>query len=368
MTPSSLLSCAVALALPAGSFAQGVPVIDGSRLANAISRLAEQAEDAKSQTAKLAGRSHLSDLEAEQLAAYERFLAATTGSTDLSRFEKGEPGLPSASDTYPLVETSDESRRLFGEGEDVEALIIAAAAGTAGHPGVAAAGLTPTTWRILVQALVKQESRFNNAAISPVGAMGFTQLMPGTAADLGVDPRDPQQNLEGGARYLAAQLQTFGRVDLALAAYNAGPGNVAKYGGIPPFEETRNYVRRISGYYTDYLSLITGSDMTGTLIGVDGASAAWGHLSAAFMGYSSGQAGQIEAAMARIKAVLAAAKPLTPKQAVDQNSYMIAERARLLALTLRLRAGGVKVAAARGLTEAAENLQQSSFWIYAHAD
>ncbi len=71
----------------------------------------------------------------------------------------------------------------------------------------------------------------------------------GTAADLGVDPTDPLQNLDGGARYLATQLNSFGRIDFALAAYNAGPGNVQKYGGIPPFEETQNYVRRISGYY-----------------------------------------------------------------------------------------------------------------------
>ena len=95
--------------------------------------------------------------------------------------------------------------------------------------------------------LVNQESRWNPKAVSHKGAIGLAQLMPGTAARLGVDPTDPAQNLEGGARYLAQQYRTFGTWRLALAAYNAGPGAVQKHGGIPPFAETRNYVRIIAG-------------------------------------------------------------------------------------------------------------------------
>lgn len=95
--------------------------------------------------------------------------------------------------------------------------------------------------------LVQQESGWNDRAVSHKGAIGLAQLMPGTAQMLGVDPWDPRQNLEGGARYLRQQYNTFGRWDLALAAYNAGPGAVQQHGGIPPFAETQNYVRVIWG-------------------------------------------------------------------------------------------------------------------------
>lgn len=95
--------------------------------------------------------------------------------------------------------------------------------------------------------LVQQESGWRADAVSHKGAIGLAQLMPETARMLGVDPRDPRQNLEGGARYLAEQYRKFGSWRLALAAYNAGPQAVEKHGGVPPYKETRNYVRVILG-------------------------------------------------------------------------------------------------------------------------
>ncbi|PSL17421.1 lytic transglycosylase domain-containing protein [Shimia abyssi] len=95
--------------------------------------------------------------------------------------------------------------------------------------------------------LVQQESNWNANAESHKGALGLAQLMPGTAKRLGVDPLDPKQNLEGGARYLSKQYRKFGSWRLALAAYNAGPAAVKKYGGVPPYKETQNYVKVILG-------------------------------------------------------------------------------------------------------------------------
>ncbi len=95
--------------------------------------------------------------------------------------------------------------------------------------------------------LVQQESGWNPNAVSNKGALGLAQLMPATARRLRVDPSDPSENLDGGARYLARQFKRFKSWRLALAAYNAGPEAVRKYDGVPPYDETRNYVKIIWG-------------------------------------------------------------------------------------------------------------------------
>ena len=114
----------------------------------------------------------------------------------------------------------------------------------------------------LLKAIGKQESNFNAKAVSRCGAQGVMQLMPATAKSLGVtDSFDAEQNIMGGAKYISGLLKKYdGDTKLALAAYNAGSGNVAKYDGIPPFKETQNYVKKVMGYYQQ------GTEVTGTYV------------------------------------------------------------------------------------------------------
>lgn len=141
------------------------------------------------------------------------------------------------------AQSSQSSAPVAGAGGDTsfDAEINAAAAGN---------GIDPA----LLKGLVSQESGFNPSARSGAGAVGLTQLMPGTAASLGVsNPLDPVQSLQGGAKYLRQQLDRFGGDEtLALAAYNAGPGAVQKFGGVPPYRETQNYVTSVMGKAAAY--------------------------------------------------------------------------------------------------------------------
>jgi soluble lytic murein transglycosylase-like protein len=130
---------------------------------------------------------------------------------------------------------------------------VPAGGATAFDPQIEAAaaryGLDPA----LLKGLIRQESGFDPSARSSAGAVGLTQLMPGTAAGLGVDPSDPAQAIDGGARYLRAQLDRFGGdPSKALAAYNAGPGAVARYGGVPPYAETQHYVASVLAFADQY--------------------------------------------------------------------------------------------------------------------
>jgi hypothetical protein len=132
---------------------------------------------------------------------------------------------------------------------EILAAIEAAAGRYARDPAIARAGLTASDWIALVRSNVQIESGFNPAAQSHVGAIGLGQLMPETARQLGVDPYDMHENLDGSARYLLAMLTRFGSGELALAAYNAGPEAVARYGGIPPFAETQGHVRKVMSVF-----------------------------------------------------------------------------------------------------------------------
>lgn len=128
---------------------------------------------------------------------------------------------------------------------DVLSAIEATALRYGSHAGLRRAGLAVSDWLTLFRANIEIESAYRQSAVSSAGAIGLGQLMPATARDLGVDPLDPLQNLDGSARYLAMMLELFGDPRLALAAYNAGPDAVRQYNGIPPYRETQNHVARV---------------------------------------------------------------------------------------------------------------------------
>jgi len=124
----------------------------------------------------------------------------------------------------------------------------AAAVGDLVHAAALRHGIDPD----LIHAVIRAESDYDPYCRSHAGAMGLMQLMPGTAQALGVtDAWDPAQNVDGGARYLRQQLDRFGDLRLALAAYNAGPGAVSRYGGVPPYDETRTYVERVIRFLSE---------------------------------------------------------------------------------------------------------------------
>ena len=146
----------------------------------------------------------------------------------------------------------------------------------------------------LLRAVAKAESGFNPKAVSKAGAMGVMQLMPGTARSLGVsDPYNARQNILGGAKYLKQNLDRFGGdVSLALAAYNAGPNSVTKYGGIPPYKETQNYVKKIMADYTGNNTILAGRTVSTGTYGTTSVNAAVNILTAgSLLGSFAGNAG-----------------------------------------------------------------------------
>lgn len=129
------------------------------------------------------------------------------------------------------------------------ALVRSVASRYASHPIVEAAGIDPREFMIFFDVMIQTESGFNESAVSSAGAIGLAQLMPDTARLLGVDPYNKSENLDGGARYLLAQIAEFGTLSLAVAAYNAGPGAVRSYKGVPPYRETERHVASVMSNY-----------------------------------------------------------------------------------------------------------------------
>ncbi|UWQ86299.1 lytic transglycosylase domain-containing protein [Leisingera caerulea] len=358
----ALFICAGLVCAPSVGLAQGVPTQDNSGIGRLVAILGGLGEDMSVQRETASARAQLAEVQAEQLRALEEMTAAMTGAGfDISSLETG--GSFPATGIYPTISNHPMDSRLFGEGrETIEMMIVRVAGEFAGAPGVARAGLSPTQWRCLFQALIKQESRFSVTAQSPVGAYGLTQLMPGTAADMGVDRYDVIDNLRGGARYITTQLNRFGTIPNALAAYNAGPGRVIEYGGVPPFKETQGYVRNISKFYNEYLAVIGGADALGTLTATDMALAEYSNISDASLYYAADAHATTEQVVNRLAAIIRQidAQP-NVKAAMELNTYARAEIARILSLRTRLMAANQTREAAHAQHLMVERLKERKF-------
>ncbi|MEO0831479.1 MAG: lytic transglycosylase domain-containing protein [Pseudomonadota bacterium] len=353
-----------------------MPTNDSGLTARDLIETANRGADLALQADKLAVRELIAEIEREQLATLQRILDAQTSF--------GGQGLPAmvsdlesgSGDPARSVETvygnadidpNPSGAQMFGDAaENIEQLIIRVAQETSGFAGVGRAGLSPVQWRALLQALIWQESRFTIGARSPVGAFGLTQIMPGTASDLGINPEyfdSPYLQVHGGARYLAAQLNTFdGNVINALAAYNAGPGRVFEYGGVPPFAETQHYVQVIPERYNLYLGRIGGIEALGT---IDPALLANANLSitghgAAFYGNNSPAA--IRQAALRIQDIVERISTTEDVQeSIALNTYARAELVRLVAARIRLQAARTRVLSAEELAQASARVAEGAF-------
>jgi soluble lytic murein transglycosylase-like protein len=193
-------------------------------------------------------------------------LAATARIRELQQLIERAGGV--ATGTTPALSTATGASSTAAPTAFAAALQAAVAPTSSGATLPAAEGSGSSTYNALIEqaalrnglepavlhGLIQQESDFNPNAQSSAGASGLTQLMPGTASSMGVsDPLDPAQSIEGGARYLSQMMARFGgNTSEALAAYNAGPGAVQQYGGVPPYAETESYVSKVLGYAESY--------------------------------------------------------------------------------------------------------------------
>lgn len=158
------------------------------------------------------------------------------------------------SDENPSSQAPVMSTKSVTAAQSVLPAIRLVAARYQDHPALRRLQLTPRQWSAFFQAMIKVESNYSQRAVSRAGAQGLAQLMPDTARYLRVDPGDPLQNLDGGARYLLEQIGSFESLTLALAAYNAGPDAVRKYGGVPPYTETRTHIVKVMAAYDRILA------------------------------------------------------------------------------------------------------------------
>ncbi|WP_265501288.1 lytic transglycosylase domain-containing protein [Paracoccus beibuensis] len=358
--------------------AQGVPIIDGNLLKQNLSILTEQESDLGRQQGKLSRAEAQLQLDAEIIAELDKLIDAGSlpaeNTADMVQTLEDGAGQPAASveNLYNPQDKNPAADKTFGDAAlTVEEVIIAGAKATYSHAGVSQAGLSQAQWRALLQAMIWQESRFNPFIGSHAGAWGLTQLMPGTAKEVGVagDYRtNPYSQVLGGATYLARMLSMFdGNIVLSLAAYNAGPGNVQKYGGVPPFKETQHYVQVIPAKYNEYLAAIGGVDALGTIEAVDAAGANLAMMGDGSSAYGGNTAQEIAAIAHRLKAIISQMEQnQNPSQAWALNTYARAEMGRIMVLRVRVLAAQNKTVSAEALQQATAHAEERKYMTFSN--
>jgi len=373
-------------ALPCPVWAQGVPIFDQFAWLRLQAIIDQGEKDLALQQEKLNSAAELKRLKEEQLATLQEIIDATTdysGDDTSAMVEdlEGEAGeATAADDIYGAADPNPAAAQMFGDtgtdpnaattfgdaGNNIETLIIQVAKETHGLPGVSKAGLSVVQWRCLLQALIWQESRFTIGAKSPVGAFGLTQIMPGTAQDLGIYPDyydSPYLQVTGGARYLAQMLNMFdGNIIHGLAAYNAGPGNVQDYHGVPPFAETQHYVMVIPERYNAYLASVGGIDALGTIDPSEMGNATYSLSSFGAATYANGSIETVKQAAVRIKDIVERIDQTSDvNEAMALNSYARAELARIMDARIRLKAAQTKPLSAEQLALAVAQAEEKKF-------
>lgn len=352
---------------------QGVPTVDGNLFIRNEAANLRRESDLATQAERLSTAEAISEIEREQLAVLQQILDAQSSfggqgiPAMVSTLEDGTLAEQSADNLYSPIDGNPGANQMFGDANlNIEQLIIRVAQETHGLTGVSQAGLTVVQWRCLLQALIWQESRFTIGARSPVGAFGLTQIMPGTAGDLGINLEyydSPYLQVEGGARYLSQMLRMFdGNIIHALAAYNAGPGNVQTYGGVPPFKETQHYVQVIPAKYNHYLTRVGGIDALGT---IDPAMLANSNLSITASGasfYANSSMQNVEAAALRIQNIVRRiGQTQDVQESLALNTYARAELVRLVSTLTRLKAVRTRPLSDAELAMAAAQLRENQF-------
>ena len=370
---ASLTVTAIGMIWASAAVSQGVPTVDGNLFIRNEAANLRRESDLATQAERLSAAEAISEIEREQLAVLQQILDAQSSfggqgiPAMVSTLEDGTLPEQSADNLYSPIDGNPGANQMFGDANlNIEQLIIRVAQETHGLTGVSQAGLTVVQWRCLLQALIWQESRFTIGARSPVGAFGLTQIMPGTAGDLGINPEyydSPYLQVEGGARYLSQMLRMFdGNIIHALAAYNAGPGNVQTYGGVPPFKETQHYVQVIPAKYNHYLTRVGGIDALGT---IDPALLANSNLSITGSGasfYANSSMQNVEAAALRIQNIVRRiGQTQDVQESLALNTYARAELVRLVSTLNRLKAVRTRPLSDAELAMAAAQLRENQF-------